>query len=134
MKKFFLISASVMLMSVLLLAACSDDDDTQVWQVAPVYGWTCDGSGYKTAAYFVNTGQGTWRKLAVADFQNFAYEEGNLYSIQVQVETIANPPADASNLRVYVLNILSKTPTTELPTGISADDVYHPTSIRETCH
>jgi heat shock protein HslJ len=43
----------------------------------------------------------------------FEYEEGYTYELRVSVETIANPPADASSLRYTLIEQVSVTPSLE---------------------
>lgn len=45
----------------------------------------------------------------------FKYEEGTEYKIQVRIEKIKNPPADASNLRYILEKVLSKKRTKTPP-------------------
>ena len=44
---------------------------------------------------------------AIEGFDN-QYEEGFIYKLEVEIETIENPPADASSLKYTLIKILSK--------------------------
>lgn len=48
-----------------------------------------------------------WRNF-YGSIKGFNYEEGFLYKIKVKIETIKNPPADASNLKYTLIEILLK--------------------------
>ncbi len=49
--------------------------------------------------------------------EGFTYEEGYLYELKVAEETVANPPADSSSLRIKLVEVVSQTPVTVELTG-----------------
>jgi heat shock protein HslJ len=49
-------------------------------------------------------------KLFYDQIEGFNYEEGYLYELKVAQETIANPPADSSSIRLKLVEIISQTP------------------------
>lgn len=49
--------------------------------------------------------------------QGFKYEEGTEYKIQVRIEKVKNPPADAANSRYVLEKVLAKKRTTTPPTA-----------------
>ena len=48
--------------------------------------------------------------------EGFVYEEGYNYVIRVRVDTVPNPPADASSLRYTLLEVVEKEPVSETET------------------
>lgn len=54
---------------------------------------------------------GTWKNFYSA-IEGFEFVEGYRYRLQVNVEKVANAPADASNLRYKLVRVLDKMPVT----------------------
>lgn len=48
--------------------------------------------------------------LFYSPIEGFEFEPGNEYELRVRVETVPNPPADASSLRYFLIEQVSKTP------------------------
>jgi heat shock protein HslJ len=51
------------------------------------------------------------------EIEDFQYEEGYLYKLRVNEETVANAPADGSSIRLKLVEEVSKTPITSSLTG-----------------
>lgn len=49
-----------------------------------------------------------WQVLPLTGIERFDYEEGYAYRLKVEKTHLANPPADASNVRYKLLEVLSK--------------------------
>ncbi len=52
--------------------------------------------------------ESAWQVLPLNGIEGFDYEEGYAYRLKVEKTHLANPPADASNVRYKLLEILSK--------------------------
>jgi heat shock protein HslJ len=70
-------------------------------------------------------------QLFYGNIDGFDYEEGYEYELVVRIEKVENPPADASNLKYTLVNIVSKTPAkptanpeASMPTQIYKLDWY----------
>jgi heat shock protein HslJ len=57
---------------------------------------------------------GEWQ-LFYNQIEGFTFEPGFTYELSVNVETIANPPADGSSLRYTLVEVVSKTAAAEAP-------------------
>ena len=49
-----------------------------------------------------------WQVLPLTGIEGFDYKEGYAYRLKVKKTHLANPPADASNIRYKLLKVLSK--------------------------
>jgi hypothetical protein len=58
--------------------------------------------------YKENKNQTEWFNF-YDNIEGFAYEKGYLYELEVKVEDIKNPPADASSKRYTLVRVVSKT-------------------------
>lgn len=54
------------------------------------------------------TSESDWQVLPLTGIEGFDYEEGYAYRLKVEKTHLANPPADASNIRYKLLEVLSK--------------------------
>ena len=52
--------------------------------------------------------ESNWHVLPLTGIEEFDYEEGYAYRLKVKKTHLANPPADASNVRYKLLKVLSK--------------------------
>lgn len=52
--------------------------------------------------------QTKYSKMLFSSISGFEYEKGNEYSLLLEKTTITNPPADGSNLRYKLIEVLSK--------------------------
>ncbi len=55
-------------------------------------------------------GESEFHPLPYGDIEGFEYQQGHEYELKVQKTTLANPPADASNIAYKLLEIISDIP------------------------
>lgn len=74
----------------------------------------CVGVGPQKCMQVKENPEDRW-KLFYDQIEGFDYQEGYLYELKVSQETVANPPADSSSLKLKLEEIVSQTEvTTEL--------------------
>ena len=83
--------------------------DDVIWEIAPTK-VDCVGVAPMKCLQVREVG-GTWKNF-YSDIEGFNYVEGYRYRLQITVSKLANPPADASNLRYQLARVLDKTPVT----------------------
>lgn len=88
------------------LGACSlgTSDDIRVLYVAPETA-ECVGVAPQTCLLVREQPDAAW-ELFYEAIEGFDYELGTEYVLEVEVETVANPPADGSSLRYRLMRIL----------------------------
>lgn len=102
----------LLLITSLLLISCSNDNSTQKTRLlVNHYKQTTIGVD-KTLLLVVqeneNVGSETWTYLFDA-IEGFDYEFGYVYELDVQKQTISNPPADGSSIQYELIEVISKT-------------------------
>ena len=86
-------------------SACSSlQSDVRVFYVAPEVG-DCVGAGEQSCLLVREDPSAQWQ-FFYGDIQGFDHELGTAYVIEVEVETIPSPPADAASERYRLLRIL----------------------------
>jgi len=96
----------------LILTACKKEevDAFETMMRVNYYRQTCQGEG-EFNCYLVQEGKqvGTnnWN-LFYTGIEGFQYEEGFVYTLKVRVEKVANPPADGSDRRYILMEVVSK--------------------------
>lgn len=58
-------------------------------------------------------GDGQWKSLVFGAIEGFTYEKGHAYELKVRKTILANPPADGSNCRYKLIEILEDRTVTE---------------------
>ena len=58
-------------------------------------------------------GEGQWKSLVFGAIEGFTYEKGHAYELKVRKTILANPPADGSNCRYKLIEILEDRTVTE---------------------
>ena len=58
-------------------------------------------------------GNGQWQNLMFGAIEGFTYEKGHAYELKVRKTILANPPADGSNCRYKLIEILEDRTVTE---------------------
>ena len=58
-------------------------------------------------------GDGQWKSLVFGAIDGFTYEKGHAYELKVRKTILANPPADGSNCRYKLIEILEDRTVTE---------------------
>ena len=71
----------------------------------------CVGVAPQMCMLVRETPEDPW-KYFYDQIEGFQYEEGNLYELKVIAETVENPPADSSSLKLKLVEIVSQTPVT----------------------
>lgn len=91
-----------------LLAACGEKEDKpgEILYVAP-YASACIGAG-PMSCLRVRSENETSFQLFYNHIESFKFEPGHRYKLRVKVEEVASPPADGSNLRYTLLEVMSK--------------------------
>lgn len=101
----------------LVLGACDNDDEsrTEIWTIAPEKGVAgiAQGFGY-LPAYIVRKGENAPWTTTAARIGGFTFERGYQTTLRVRIDPIANPPADASDKRYTMEELLSRT-AAEMP-------------------
>lgn len=110
-----------MLLAVLLAAvglmACIDDNDEAQDKVETITLYVSDETGtyYPWGAEGAAEGmlikekkEQEWQAISFEGVQGFEYERGYEYELSVEKTTLANPPADASNIVYRLLEVVSK--------------------------
>ncbi len=99
------------------LGACDNDDEsrTEIWTIAPEKGVAGIGMifGHVPAYIIRKDGNTAWETTA-ARIEGFTFERGIQTTLRVRIDPIANPPADASDKRYTMEELLSRTPA-EMP-------------------
>ena len=75
-------------------------------------------------------GDGQWKSLVFGAIEGFTYEKGHAYELKVRKTILANPPADGSNCRYKLIEILedrtvTEPETPEEPIVNSEDDIEY---------
>ena len=75
-------------------------------------------------------GDGQWKSLVFGAIDGFTYEKGHAYELKVRKTILANPPADGSNCRYKLIEILedrtvTEPETPEEPIVNSEDDIEY---------
>lgn len=50
----------------------------------------------------------TFKKIGLKEIEGFTYEKGHEYLLEIEKTTLANPPADASNIRYKLLKVVKE--------------------------
>ena len=96
----------------LVLGACDNDDEsrTEIWTIAPEKGVTGIATGFgHVPAYIVRKGENAPWTTTAARIEGFTFERGYQTTLRVRIDPIANPPADATNERYTMEELLSRT-------------------------
>lgn len=121
MKRFIQITSVILycLLGIAMLSSCLNDDDiTDVVKtvrveiksepklIYPAWG---DRSGEPTIPGMTMKVEGEeWEDVAQSTILGFTYETGYTYTLKVRMTILANPPADGSNRRYELIDIISK--------------------------
>ena len=111
----------------MLVAGCSLDDDDEpkdvvkeiLMSVSAETGITYDlfdtNAEYPIECMLVKEegGDGQWKPLMFGAIEGFTYVKGHSYELKVRKTILANPPADGSNCRYELIEILSDREVTE---------------------
>ena len=111
---------------VFVVAGCSADDDEKgdivkviSMSVSEKTGITYDlfdtNAEYPIECMLVKEegGNGQWQNLMFGAIEGFTYEKGHAYELKVRKTILANPPADGSNCRYKLIEILEDRTVTE---------------------
>ncbi len=111
---------------VFVVAGCSADDDEKEdivkvisMSVSEKTGITYDlfdtNAEYPIECMLVKEegGNGQWQNLMFGAIEGFTYEKGHAYELKVRKTILANPPADGSNCRYKLIEILEDRTVTE---------------------
>lgn len=125
------------------MAGCSADDDEKgdivkviSMSVSEKTGITYDlfdtNAEYPIECMLVKEegGNGQWQNLMFGAIEGFTYEKGHAYELKVRKTILANPPADGSNCRYKLIEILedrtvTEPETPEEPIVNSEDDIEY---------
>ena len=128
---------------VFVVAGCSADDDGKgdivkviSMSVSEKTGITYDlfdtNAEYPIECMLVKEegGNGQWQNLMFGAIEGFTYEKGHAYELKVRKTILANPPADGSNCRYKLIEILedrivTEPETPEDPVVNSEDDIEY---------
>lgn len=128
---------------VFVVAGCSADDDGKgdivkviSMSVSEKTGITYDlfdtNAEYPIECMLVKEegGNGQWQNLVFGTIEGFTYEKGHAYELKVRKTILANPPADGSNCRYKLIEILedrtvTEPETPEDPIVNSEDDIEY---------
>lgn len=128
---------------VFVVAGCSADDDEKgdivkviSMSVSEKTGITYDlfdtNAKYPIECMLVKEegGNGQWQNLMFGAIEGFTYEKGHAYELKVRKTILANPPADGSNCRYKLIEILedrtvTEPETPEEPIVNSEDDIEY---------
>lgn len=126
-----------------VVAGCSADDDEKgdivkviSMSVSEKTGITYDlfdtNAEYPIECMLVKEegGDGQWKNLMFGAIEGFTYEKGHAYELKVRKTILANPPADGSNCRYKLIEILedrtvTEPETPEDPIVNSEDDIEY---------
>jgi hypothetical protein len=105
MKKLFLF----ILISFFIIGCKKNDDyEVKTFIVAPQKGTYNSWTGLPASSVMVKENVNESYRILGQEIEGFDYVAGFEYTIQVKKYTIANPPADGSNLRYVLIRIISK--------------------------
>jgi hypothetical protein len=68
---------------------------------------TCEGVSTQKCMEYQLKGEDSWQ-LFYGEIEGFTYEEGYKYELEVDVEKVANPPADGSSLKYSLKEVIKK--------------------------
>jgi len=68
---------------------------------------TCEGGFAQKCMQYQIKGEDSWQ-LFYDTIEGFTYEEGHAYELEVDIEKVANPPADGSNLKYSLKKVIKK--------------------------
>lgn len=117
----------LILLAGMLMSACSLDDDDEpkdvvkeiLMSVSAETGITYDlfdtNAEHPIECMLVKEegGDGQWMPLMFGAIEGFIYEKGHSYELKVRKTILANPPADGSNCRYKLIEILDDRVVTE---------------------
>ncbi|MBA9075730.1 DUF4377 domain-containing protein [Rufibacter quisquiliarum] len=94
------------------LAACEEEEEVARETTMRINHYTQNCQGVAAQQCFLvqegdQVGSPDWR-LFYDTIEGFDYEEGFVYTLQVRIEKVENPPADASGRRYRLLKVISK--------------------------
>lgn len=115
------------LLASLVMTGCSiDDDDEQKDKVKVILMSVSHETGITYDLFDANAehpiecmlvkeegGDGQWTTLAFGAIEGFTYVKGHSYELRVRKTILANPPADGSNCRYKLIEILDDREVTE---------------------
>ena len=109
-----------------VVASCSVDDGEQGDVVKVISMSVSEKTGITYDLFDTNTeypiecmlvkeegGDGQWKSLVFGAIEGFTYEKGHAYELKVRKTILANPPADGSNCRYKLIEILEDRTVTE---------------------
>ena len=111
---------------VFVVAGCSADDDEKGDIVKVISMSVSEKTGITYDLFDTNAefpiecmlvkeegGDGQWKSLVFGAIDGFTYEKGHAYELKVRKTILANPPADGSNCRYKLIEILEDRTVTE---------------------
>ena len=109
-----------------VVASCSVDDGEQGDVVKVISMSVSENTGITYDLFDTNAefpiecmlvkeegGDGQWKSLVFGAIEGFTYEKGHAYELKVRKTILANPPADGSNCRYKLIEILEDRTVTE---------------------
>lgn len=118
MKRIVYFAAFIMtcLLGVTSLSSCKDEDEVDVVKniLVEVNSYPCtvtvewgEPTPIPGMSIMVENSK-TWEKVAQGRIEGFTYEPGYFYTLSVKKTILANPPADASNVRYQLIEVVKK--------------------------
>lgn len=114
MKKYITLTIALLSMALISLRCSNQMAEPKDWSETVKLYVAAETGEYK---YFEGSMEGMkikedtgneWRVVHFQSIDGFSYEKGHSYTLKVEKTHLGNPPADGSNIRYRLLEVLSK--------------------------